>query len=70
MKVYYNFNWNPFCHACGDVMHIDVSIEEKDEAGLFKRVAHCKQAGCSQQGFRFVIPPLSAEIEREINATS
>lgn len=62
-KVYYNFNWNPFCHICADVMYITVDTGDRDEHVLFKRIAHCEHKGCVQQGKRFVIPPLSAEVE-------
>lgn len=61
MKVYYNFNWNPFRAKCLDVMMVNRNHGERDENGVIKSIAFCLNEQCAQFSQQFIIPPLSAE---------
>ena len=63
MKVYFNFNIHPFCAMCLDVMNYDRDINDRDENGIIKSYAVCVNPKCEQFNKRFLVPPLSAEIE-------
>lgn len=68
MKVYYNFNLNPFCVKCLDVMMVNRNHGKRDENGAIKSIAFCLNKQCAQFNQQFIIPPLSAETVPAENA--
>lgn len=65
MKLYYQFNLNPFCHLCLDIMMVDRQLDDRDEHGVIRTRAWCPNPECPQFEKRFLIPPLSVEVEGE-----
>lgn len=61
MRIYYNFNVNPFCHACLNAMTVERPLGDVDDHGNVRAYAHCTNQECHQYNWRFVIEPLSAE---------
>lgn len=61
MKIYYQFNVNPFCTGCLDAMNVERPDGDRDEDGNIRSYAYCRNEKCHQYKWRFIIPPLSTE---------
>lgn len=61
MKIYYNFNVSPFCHARLNTMVVERPLGDFDDHGNTPAYAHCSNQEYHQFNWRFILEPLWAE---------